>query len=100
MDINKVHLIGTIVDIQADVDKIVTYLTVETSVNVVKKTGICRVYKNKHKVIAFGSIAMGIRQTARVGDKVLIDGRIESKKFDDGGDGSVSCVVVDRYQLS
>lgn len=100
MDINKVHLIGTVKEIKAEVDKIVTYLIIETTVNVVKKTGICRAYKNRHKVIAFGSIAMGIKQAVKIGDKILVDGRIESKKFDEKDEGTISCVVVDRYQVS
>ena len=54
-----------------------------------------------HKVIAFGKQAENIGSRAKKGTKILVEGRIETRKWDnkDGVKVSTTEIVTDRFQF-
>ena len=105
MNVNKAQLIGRITN-----DPEVRALPSGASV---AKFGLAtnRVYKTKegekketaqfHNCVAFGKLADIIKQWAKKGQEVYVDGRIEYRTWDkkDGGKGYITEIIVENFQM-
>ena len=105
MNLNKAQLIGRITN-----DPEVKALPSGISV---AKFGLAtnRVYKTKegekkevaqfHNCVAFGKLADIIKQWAKKGQEVYVDGRIEYRTWDkkDGGKGYITEIMIENFQM-
>src|SRR3989344_4959357 len=105
MNLNKAQLIGRITN-----DPEIKALPSGISV---AKFGLAtnRTYKTKegekkettqfHNCVAFGKLADIIKQWAKKGQEVYVDGRIEYRSWDkkDGGKGYMTEIVMENFQM-
>jgi single-strand DNA-binding protein len=105
MNLNKAQLIGRITS-----DPEVRALPSGISV---AKFGLAtnHIYKTKegekketaqfHNCVAFGKLAEIIKQWAKKGQEVYVDGRIEYRSWDkkDGGKGYITEIMVENFQM-
>jgi len=105
MNLNKAQLIGRIVN-----DPEIKALP--SGASVAKFTlATNRVYKTKegekketaqfHNCVAFGKLADIIKQWAKKGQEVYVDGRIEYRTWDkkDGGKGYITEIMIENFQM-